>query len=396
MKRLLLFAFLITTFSAIQVKAQPVDSIDIYLLTCDTGTEVYSVYGHSALRIDIRGTKADSVYNWGLFDFDTPNFTYRFAKGNLDYLLGSCSYKRFLQEYYFEGRSVWSQKLNLSGEEKRKLIKLLNENLKPGNKSYRYDFFYDNCATRVRDIIENSLTQPVSYQNKSADASFRALIDEFQVKMPWLDFGADFLLGLQADKMASFRDQMFLPMYLKDNLSELTVNHSGKIEPLLGTPDIVLDMSGEEKDDARPMMPAVIAWLVFIFVLLVTFVLGIPALGKISDWLFLSLFSLLSLVLFFCTFFSAHEALHYNMLLIAFNPLLPFITYFIFAGKKCRKLCRIAISLAALYFPVALIVGQGIHPVTIPVVLILIIRLFKYCEFGKEDTQPQSQKERNI
>lgn len=396
MKKALLLALIISIFSAFQVKAQPVDSMDVYLLTVEPGTEVYSIYGHTAIRIVVRGTKTDIVYNWGTFDFETPNFAYRFAKGKLDYLLDVCGYQTFIDVYSFEGRSVWSQTLNLNADEKRNLVSLLNENLRPENKKYRYDFFFDNCATRVRDIIEKSLTEPVVYKEDKCEASFRDLIDEHQKKLPWLDFGADFLLGLQADRKATFREQMFLPMYLMDNMSEATVVHTGKNEPLLGKTVMVLDMSGVKKDIAKPWIPTVILWFIFVFVLLVTFVLGLPILGKISDWLFFVFFSLLAVVLFFCTFFSDHQALHYNMLLIAFNPLIPVITYFLFAGKKCRKLCKLAISLAVLYFAVALVAGQGIHPMTVPLVLILIVRLFKHCEFGKEEVQTHDNKTKSI
>ena len=390
MKKYLLLAFFITVFSAWPAKAQSVDSMDVYLLTCEPGTESYTVYGHTALRTTVRGTKTDVVYNWGIFDFDTPNFLYSFARGKLDYLLGVYSYQSFLQEYRLEGRPVWSQKINLSAEEKRRLLVLLKDNLKPENIKYKYDFLFDNCATRVRDVLEKSLSEPVQYPEKTSDASFRILLDEFQHKLPWVDFGVDFLLGLKADRIATFREQMFLPMYLKENMSGAIVNHSGKNELLLGTAEQVMGIRGVKRDAARAWMPAVIVWFVLILVILVVFVSGLPVLGKISDWLFFTLFSLITVILFFCNFFSYHQALHHNMLLIAFNPLLPVIAFLIFSGRKCRKLCRLAVALAVLYFPIALIAGQGIHSVTVPLILILIIYLFKHSEFGKEDNRLQN------
>ncbi len=392
MKKILTATLIMLIFSAFNVKAQPADSIDIYLLTCEPGNAIYSVYGHTAIRVSVRGTKTDVVYNWGVFDFEAPHFAYRFAKGKLDYLLDECSYKRFLEEYFYEDRSVWSQKINLTSEEKIRLIELINENLKPENIKYRYNFFYDNCATRVRDIIENSLTKPVIYYDAETQKSFRKLINEFQSKMPWVDFGADFLLGLPADKKATFRDEMFLPFYLMDNMSGANVLHNGIKEPLLGQARIVLDMRSDELKSPRPWMPAAIVWLVFVFVTLVTFVFGIPVLGRISDWLFLTLFSLLSVILFFTTFFSDHQALHYNIMAIAFNLLIPAVTINVFMGKKRRKLCRITCLISFLSIPVALIAGQAIHPVAIPMILILLVRLFKHCEFGKEDTEMKNKK----
>ena len=110
------------------------DSTDVYLVTCAPGNATYSIYGHTALRICVRGTEIDRVYNWGIFDFSTPNFAFRFAKGRLDYMLGSYAYDTFIYEYVTEGRAVWSQHLNLTTAEKEKLFALINENLKPENR----------------------------------------------------------------------------------------------------------------------------------------------------------------------------------------------------------------------------------------------------------------------
>jgi hypothetical protein len=126
MKKTALLAALVLLLLPLRTTAQPADSADVYLLTCAPGSESYSIYGHTALRIAFRGTSFDRVYNWGIFDFSTPNFVYRFAKGRLDYMLGTYSYGNFLQEYLAEGRAVWSQKVNLTTAEKERLFALIN------------------------------------------------------------------------------------------------------------------------------------------------------------------------------------------------------------------------------------------------------------------------------
>ena len=123
--------------------SQEVGVADVYLLTCGPGEEVYSVYGHSALRIVIPEKNIDLVYNWGVFDFSTPNFAWRFARGHLDYSLGVSSYESFLREYYMEKRWVTEQRININSEQTAKLFELITENLKPENINYRYDFFYE-------------------------------------------------------------------------------------------------------------------------------------------------------------------------------------------------------------------------------------------------------------
>jgi hypothetical protein len=384
MKKLLLLIPLFTFLFTSKAASQSIDSIDFYMLTCEPGHEVYSVYGHSAIRVVVRDTGRDIVYNWGLFDFDTPHFAFRFAKGKLDYMVGACRMETFMVEYKTEGRSVWSQKINLNNDEKVTMINLLDNNVRPENAFYRYNFFYDNCATRVRDLIEKSLTGPVSYPVKEKEITFRELIDQYQSAIPWLDFGADFLLGLPADKKASVRDEAFLPMYLMEDMGGATVNHSGKREPVLESPVTLLDMRNAPKEKPNKWLFITILYSVLVLVVLITFVFGVPIMGKVSDWIIFSAYSLLALLMIFFNFFSDHQATHYNFLIVAFNPLIPVVLYFVFMAKKFRKLARIAILLAFLYFPLAMIVGQDIHPAVVPLILIMMVRLFKHSEFGKE------------
>ena len=383
MKRIAALLAVIALISGSPAKAGVTDSTDVYLLTCAPGTESYSIYGHTALRIVIKGQNFDRVYNWGIFDFSTPNFAFRFAKGKLDYMVGAYGYNRFLDEYVSEGRSVWSQKINLTANEKENFFALINENMKPENIRYRYDFFYDNCATRIRDIIEKAATDTVIYAEKTKHQTFRQLIDPRQKVLPWLDFGADFLLGLQADRKASPSEEMFLPMYLMENLSSARIIHNGSPEELLGPPETVLDFTGAVKEKSRPWIPQSVFYAVLLFVVLMTFVLGSPYLGLITDIIIYAVYSLLAILLIFTNFFSDHDAMHYNLLIMAINPLIPVLLVFILRRKKALLLSRTALTFALLFFPAALIAGQGINPAIIPLVLILMVRLFKHSEFGK-------------
>jgi hypothetical protein len=382
MKRTALLSFLFMMLLCQLTSAQVTENADVYLLTCAPGNATYSIYGHTALRICVIGTEIDRVYNWGIFDFSTPNFAFRFAKGRLDYMLGSYSYDTFIYEYVNEGRAVWSQPLNLTTAEKRKLFSLINENLKPENVKYRYDFFFDNCATRIRDILVASASDSIIFPVKEKQKSFRQLVDPNQKVLPWIDFGADMLLGLQADRKASPADEMFLPAYLMENLSASVIVHDGNREPILGEPVTVVDMPAVSAG-ARTWMPQLVFYLVLLFVILVTFVLGKPLLGRITDIALYIIFSVLALLLIFTNFFSEHDALHFNLLILGINPLIPVLTGYILAGKKAVLLSRIALIISLLWIPVSLIAGQGINPALIPLVLIIIVRLFKHSGFGQ-------------
>jgi hypothetical protein len=363
-------------------RAQVADSADVYLLTCAPGNATYSIYGHTALRINVRGSNFDRVYNWGIFDFSTPNFAFRFAKGRLDYMLGTYDYDHFVNEYISEGRSVWSQKINLTNAEKEKLFGLISENLKPENVKYRYDFFFDNCATRIRDILAAAVSDSLIFPVKEKAQTFRQLIDPKQKVLPWIDFGADMLLGLQADRKATPADEMFLPDHLKDNLSASVVIHDNNREPILGEAVTIVDLP-PASSGAPTWMPQLIFYFILLYVILVTFVIGMPLLGRITDVVLYIIYSILALLLIFTNFFSEHDALHYNLLILGINPLIPVLLGFILANKKAIKLSRIAFLISILWVPVSLIAGQGINPALIPLVLIITVRLFKHCEFGK-------------
>ena len=382
MKKTFLLAALMMLIISPGLKAQNADSADVYMITCAPGTAAYSIYGHTALRITMRGTEFDMVYNWGIFDFSTPNFVYRFAKGRLDYKLGAYSYARFLEEYISEGRSVWSQKLNLTTAEKERLFILINENLRPENIKYRYDFFFDNCATRVRDIVAASAADTVIFPVKEKRLSFRQLIDPYQKVLPWLDFGADMLLGLQADRKASVADEMFLPVYLRDNFAGSLIVHDGRQEPLAGPTEKVVDKPVTQTGK-KAWVPQAVFWLIFVFVVLVTFVFKRPGLEKVLDYILYFIFALIALLLIFTNIFSEHDALHLNLLFLGINVLITVLFIMMIAGIKAVKMSRLTLTISVLWLPVSRMVGQGINPALIPLVLTIMVRLFSHCGFGK-------------
>jgi len=383
MKKSIILTFFLAMLLSMCLNAQQADSADVYMITCAPGNASYSVYGHTAIRIVIRGTDFDMAYNWGIFDFSTPNFVYRFAKGRLDYMLGAYPYERFLQEYVSEGRSVWSQKLNLTTAEKDRLFTLINENLKPENVKYRYDFFFDNCATRVRDIVTDAATDTVLLPEKDKLKSFRQLVDPHQKVLPWLDFGADMLLGLQSDQKASVSEEMFLPIFLRDNFADSKIIHDGAQEPLAGPVETVIDIPAPS-GGAKRWMPQAILWLLFIFVALVTFVFKKPGLEKATDFVLYLVYSVIALVLVFTNIFSEHVALHLNLLFLGINILIPVLFVMLFTRCKVVKLSRLTLAISALWLPVSLIAGQGINPALIPLVLTIMVRLFSHSGFRKE------------
>ena len=213
MRRFLLM--IIGMIGAVSMWAASLDSVRISLLTCAPGTEIYALFGHTAIRYENPSQKQDWVFNYGMFSFSEPNFVYRFVKGETDYRLGVVPFKYFEAEYAMRGSSVYQQVLNLTDEEKIKLVRLLEENYLPANRVYRYNYFYDNCTTRARDKIEESIEGKVVYPDEGKPVTYRDIIHEYTAGSEWSEFGIDLCLGADADNRADVRGQMFSPFYMK-------------------------------------------------------------------------------------------------------------------------------------------------------------------------------------
>jgi len=196
--------------------SSPIPTFSFSILTCSPGPDLYSVFGHTAIRCkELTGAAIfDEVYNYGTFEF-SDDFYIKFAKGKLDYMLSRSGFDEFMYEYQMTGRGVWEQQLNLSPTQSEELLKLLEDNLKPENRYYRYDFFYDNCSTRVRDIIQDVCANNGDSINFSYvpphPVTFRDAIQNNLNYMPWSDFGIDLALGTGCDKTMEKRDYSFLP-----------------------------------------------------------------------------------------------------------------------------------------------------------------------------------------
>ena len=209
MKKLVLLFLFIARIAP--VCATSLDSVRISLLTCAPGTEIYALFGHTAIRYENPPKGQDWVYNYGMFNFREPNFVMRFVKGETDYQLGRIPFPYFEAEYAMRGSAVYQQVLNLTNEEKVRLISLLEDNYRPVNRIYRYNYFYDNCTTRARDKIEESIDGQVVYPDGADNVSFRHIIHEYTDGHEWSEFGIDLCLGADADKRIDVRQQMFAP-----------------------------------------------------------------------------------------------------------------------------------------------------------------------------------------
>jgi hypothetical protein len=376
MKRTLIALLLaLLTFGDL-LHSQSVQDTSIYLLTIAPGTATYAIYGHSALRVVIPELKSDIVYNWGVFDFETPNFVWRFAKGRLNYLLDTDHFNSFMGIYLYERRSVFSQKINLSSTEKQVLLSLIQENLRPENRAYRYDFFYDDCSTRIRDLIEKAIGNKLIYppEEFATRQTFRELVGVCQKNYPWLNLGINLIMGTPGETKASFRDMMFLPVYLQKNLTQTVINRNRKMVPLLSNSEVLLEFDPPVSKNKFFTTPMFIFTILFIIIVILTSVYRRKKIINILDILLFALFSILAVLMIFFNFFTDHQQMKLNLNIIWFNPLLIVCLFCLIMRKAGEIWFRIVFYLSLIFLPLIIVIPNALDSSFVPIVLILALR----------------------
>lgn len=340
MSRLKYFIFCLFMGVAFSVQSQSTDSIRFSLLTCAPGTEIYSLFGHTAIRYENYTRRIDVVFNYGMFSFNTPNFIFRFVAGETDYQLGITPYSYFEAEYAMRGSSVYQQVLNLTQSEKERLLTILENNYLPENRIYRYNYFYDNCTTRARDKIEECIEGKVVYPDSLSGKSYRSIVHEFTAGSPWDEFGIDLCLGAEADKEINKRQQMFSPFYMKYYASNAyIVDAAGTRRPLILDETKIVDVEPEEVQPGFILSPLMCGAL--FLALCVVMAWGQWKTQRIWwgwDIVLYGLQGLAGCIIAFLFFFSVHPTVGSNWLLILFNPIpllyLPFMVYKAVKRKK--------------------------------------------------------------
>lgn len=344
----------LTIVSSTPVAAQedltPMDSVEISLLTCQPHDEVYSLYGHTAIRYhDLRPGGFDLAFNYGVFDFKKPHFVARFVFGLTDYELGAYPFKYFLEEYRRFGSMVTEQVLNLTAEEKLILHEALAMNLRPENKIYRYNFFYSNCTTKARDIIENCINGKIEYAGREDyTPSYREMVHGMTRNNPWARFGNDLLLGIKADFKTDLRQQEFLPGNLLYDFDHAQIYSEGTYRPLIKERRIAVPAGVQIVQEGFPLTPLscaavllAIGLVIFFFewrkkrVFIVWDVLLMLAVGTFGIVLTLMLFS-------------QHPTVSLNLQIILLNPL-PLLFLWPVIRRRQTRYWAISAILAVLF-----------------------------------------------
>lgn len=273
-----LLTFLVSLTCVTSRATESADSVDIALLTCGPGDEVYSLYGHTAIRYTDHRTGEDMVINYGMFSFNQDYFVLRFVFGLTDYQMGITRFDYFMREYQYEGRWVYQQTLNLTAEQKRAIGEALARNYLPENRTYRYNFFYNNCTTKARDVIVGQLGCDIEYPQRDLDGvTFRTMLHQWNEDYLWSRLGNDLLLGVKADRQVSMAERQFLPDSLREDFEDAYLRlPSGERRKLVSDSRMLFAPSVSqlaEKQDAEsgfaaamPPMAVALAVLMVVFV----------------------------------------------------------------------------------------------------------------------------------
>lgn len=338
------------------------DEAEAYLLTCGAGNDFYTSFGHSAIRIADSASGIDEVYNYGTFNFATPHFYWKFMRGQLDYCLARESWQEFEEEYRYEDRAVFEQRMNLSPQEVCNLYVLLETNYQPQYRYYRYDFLRDNCATRVRDVILAACgrSQP-DLPDASGETYRRFLHRAMRDTLEWWRLGVDLLLGLPADHRCSSSEAMFFPPEMQRLFSWAQRDGDPLLQPaVLRAP--------KEGDPLNPSFPPLVATsLLFVAVALLSWrYRQCPVLDRILFFLA----GIAGLFLLFMWLGTSHWCTRWNLNILWLSPMLLLI------GIRLERSPRWALWLQEGCFLAAAVwvVACGLSPAILPLILALALR----------------------
>ncbi|MDX1828168.1 MAG: DUF4105 domain-containing protein [Lutibacter sp.] len=387
MKKIYLI-FLIFCCAVFQLNAQKLSNkATVSVITCGPGSELYSAFGHSAFRVHDPVLQLDKIYNYGTFDFNAPNFYLNFAKGKLTYQLSTSSFLRFLREYNYENRWVKAQELNLTPVDVQKVYDFLENNAKPQNKYYQYDFFYNNCATKIEDIIQNILKDKVHFTTNyiKTNKTHRDLIADYTSNFKWAKFGIDLALGSVIDKKANKKDYNFLPDYIFKTFENATITtEDNQTKPLVERETTVLS-SKKTIQHYSLFSPVNIILILSLLIAFITYNdFKKNKRTKTIDFLLYFITGIIGVIVLLLWFATSHTATYRNLnFLWAFAPNL-FIAFVVLKNKIPKWIVtynRILLLLIALTFIIWILKVQVFNLAIVPFLLVLIIRysyLIKY------------------
>jgi len=371
------FTLLIVFFCSTLAKAQFQfsDSLRVSLLTVADGQDAYECFGHTGLRINDLKKDFDIVFHYGVYNYTEPNFVWHFIEGKCNYSMGACYTDMFFEQHRRRQLSIKEQTLRLDSAESHNLVNALIENYAPQNRNYRYNYFFDNCATRPFDMINRWAS--VKYDTTWVqNISLRDMIHEKTGKGNWLDFGIALAVAGRADQQTTFREQMFLPSYLSKAVEHATLHGESLVSQV--NPQVV---KGPDKIvESSPISPMILGlFLLLIAILISTFEVKKKQMfvGHVFDSIWLLATGITGSIIWFLNFFSLHPAVDNNLNCLWLLPtnLLFIAIIWIKKAEKVRRIYFFIIFAAEIIYIISVCMSaQYVHPAFIPFLLVIGMR----------------------
>lgn len=360
LKKLFFFALLIISMSGFGQNILLSKNAQVSVITCDTGNETYSLFGHTALRITDADNNLDVVYNYGAFDFATPNFVAKFAKGDLQYFAIAHSFSDFMSQYTYEQRSVFEQELIIPLVYKQKLFDNLNSVLASDGRYYTYKFIDRNCTSMVVEMLNQTLESNIIVKKTDTDKTYRTILYPYFDNFFYQKLGTSIIFGKKVDELGT---RIFLPFELLKSLEQTQFeNH-----PLCKESKTLLKFKKE--------VPS--SWWdnFYTFVFLLGFIVVINK--KSIDLFYLSLIGLLGIFFGFMGFYSLHQELAHNYNILLFNPLLLALLYFHYTQNKKWIINVALVNILFLIIYVVFMFNKIHLLIVLPLILTSLVLLVK-------------------
>lgn len=360
LKKILYFVLLISTITSFGQEIPLSKNARVSVITCDTGTESYSLFGHTALRITDTDNNLDVVYNYGAFDFATPNFVAKFAKGDLQYFVVAHSFADFMNEYNYEQRSVFEQELLISDIYKQKLFDNLNAVLASEKRYYTYKFIDRNCTSMVVEILNETLGSDVITKKTDTGKTYRSILYPYFDNSFYQKLGTSIIFGTKVD---DYGTRIFLPLELHKSLQQTQFeNH-----PLSAKSKTLLNF--------KKVAPT--SWWdnIYTFIFLLGFIVFINK--KSVDLFYFSMMGFLGLFFGFMGFYSFHQELAYNYNILLFSPLFLVTLYFYYIRNKKWVINSSLLNLFFLLVYVLFMLNKIHLLIVLPLILTNMILLIK-------------------
>lgn len=331
----------------------------ISILTCGSGNELYSIYGHTAIRFADPKNGLDVVVNYGNFDFRTSNFYAKFVKGDLQYFAAACSYSDFVQEYVETNREVFEQNLLINEYQKQKLFDEINTSLYTNERYYTYKFIDKNCTTMVLDKVNSVFGKAIVSKKSNTNVSYRTVLYSYLDNHFFENLGINIIFGAKTDALAT---KLFLPKELMDNLAITTNNSNPIVEKA-----IVLNKKNNSFNEY--------SWWNNYYFFCVFFVLIILIKNKKINLIYLSILGLMGVFLFAVGFYSLHHEVTQNYNMLAFNPSLLLLVFFYLKKNNKWVLNLVYFNLASILIYILLICTKVDFVMLLPFIITSVIIL---------------------